>query len=314
MLFRSSDMTRHRSHSHALAWQTLASPLIALLPAWLERHNKPVRQAFGGWLLLVWLALVTHALLDAMTVYGTQIWLPFTDHPVGLGSVFIIDPLYTLPLLVALWPALFARRNLLAEPRARTRAWRWSLAGLAVSSAYLAWSAAVQFQVLQRVQAQLAAASGHAQTPVERVLVTPTPFNTVLWRVLVMRKDQYQEGFYSLLDSGRAVRFRSWPLDQTLLEQAREIPAVRRIAWFSRGFFRLDHQDGRVRITDLRMGQEPFYVFSFEVARKESLLRPVLPRSVGTRPGPETGAALRWLLNRALGADIDPSGVPKPAG
>ncbi len=39
----------------------------------------------------MWLALVTHPLLDAMTVYGTQLALPFTNHPYGVGSVFIID-------------------------------------------------------------------------------------------------------------------------------------------------------------------------------------------------------------------------------
>ena len=39
-------------------------------------------------------------LLDAMTVYGTQLLQPFTDHPFAVGSMFIIDPLYTLPLLV----------------------------------------------------------------------------------------------------------------------------------------------------------------------------------------------------------------------
>ena len=55
--------------------------------------------------------LITHPLLDATTVYGTQLWLPFTNHPVGVGSLFVIDPLYTLPLLVGVMLAL---------------AWRWA--------------------------------------------------------------------------------------------------------------------------------------------------------------------------------------------
>jgi membrane-bound metal-dependent hydrolase YbcI (DUF457 family) len=37
--------------------------------------------------------LVTHPLLDAMTVYGTQLALPFTNHPYAVGSIFIIDSL-----------------------------------------------------------------------------------------------------------------------------------------------------------------------------------------------------------------------------
>ncbi|MCB2043378.1 MAG: metal-dependent hydrolase, partial [Rhodoferax sp.] len=42
------------------------------------------------WWLAMWLVLITHPLLDAMTVYGTQLGLPFTDHPYGVASVFII--------------------------------------------------------------------------------------------------------------------------------------------------------------------------------------------------------------------------------
>ena len=60
---------------------------------------------YRQWWLLVWLALITHPLLDAFTVYGTQFWLPFSDYPVGIGSVFIIDPLFTTPLLAGLTAA-----------------------------------------------------------------------------------------------------------------------------------------------------------------------------------------------------------------
>ena len=44
------------------------------------------------------LALVTHPLLDLMTIYGTQVFQPFTDEAYGLGSMFIIDPVYSLAL------------------------------------------------------------------------------------------------------------------------------------------------------------------------------------------------------------------------
>ncbi|HEY0825570.1 MAG TPA: metal-dependent hydrolase, partial [Ramlibacter sp.] len=120
------NMTMHRGASHSLFWLTLASPLVAALPAALHRE----RHLFRRWWLAIWLALVTHPLLDAMTVYGTRLLLPFSDHPFAVGSVFIIDPLYTVPLLIGLVVAL-ARR----EGRGlRANAW-----GLALSTAYLAW-------------------------------------------------------------------------------------------------------------------------------------------------------------------------------
>src|SRR5262245_46312858 len=99
------NVTFHRSESHALFYLTLASPVVAAIIATLNREWA----LFKRWWLAAWLLLISHPLLDLMTVYGTQIALPFTDRPFGLGSIFIIDPLYTLPLLVGLAGALVVR-------------------------------------------------------------------------------------------------------------------------------------------------------------------------------------------------------------
>ena len=64
--------------------------------------------------------------------------------------------------------------------------------------------------------------------------------------------------------------------------------------------------DALVRITDLRMGQEPSYVFSFAVARRASPPEPIAPAQVGGRDDIDIGAALRWLWQRMWGADVDP--------
>lgn len=306
------NMVLHRAETHALFWQTLASaPLAAGITALMaptgagaSGQGRGRWRDFPRWWLTAWLALVTHALLDAMTVYGTRLALPFSSQPVGLGSIFIIDPLYTLPLLVGLWGAL-------------ARPWpagmRWNAVGLALSTAYLAWSALAQHHVTGLVQAQLAARPGEDR--IERVLVTPTAFNTLLWRVLVMRQDRYQEGFYSLADQARPVRLTSHPRDQALFEEVAALEAVQRIAFFSRGFFRVDEQQGVVRITDLRMGQEPAYVFSFAVAQRGSPLQPRdLPLSVGGRSDIDLAAGLRWLAARALGQDLEAPGAGQAAG
>ena len=188
------------------------------------------------------------------------------------------------------------------------RRWRWNLAGLALSTAYLGWSAAAQQHVEGVVRAQISQGAQRADAaPVERVLVTPTAFNTVLWRVVLMRPDGYEEGFHSLLDGGRPIRYTAFPHDRALYEQVRGLDAVARIAEFSRGFFRVDERDGVVRITDLRMGQEPAYVFSFAVARRGSAPQPLdPPLAVGGRDDIDIPAALRWLWRRMGGEDIDP--------
>src|SRR3546814_6478712 len=53
------------------------------------------------WFWAIQAVLLTHPLLDALTVYGTQLLWPLPLRPVMWSSVFIIDPLYTVWLLLA---------------------------------------------------------------------------------------------------------------------------------------------------------------------------------------------------------------------
>jgi inner membrane protein len=283
-----SNMTYHRANSHALFWQTLASLPVALVAA---KGLREMHQ-FGRWWLTVWLALITHALLDLTTVYGTQLLLPFTDTPFAIGSMFIIDPLYTLPLLIGI---------VLALRLSDVRGWRWNMAGLVLSTAYLGWSMVAQHHVKSIAEESLRA-QGHE---VEHLLVTPAPLNTILWRVVAMTPQGYLEGFHSLFDRERTITFNSFPRGEKLYDTLRGNRHVDRIAWFTHGFFKMSERDGRAVITDLRMGQEPYYSFNFIVAERQSpTFASVTPRSL--REMPDIGSAFGWLWRRILGQPLPP--------
>jgi len=285
------NMVRHRAETHSLIYLTLFSPLLAWVVSRL--HKEP--HLFRLWLLALWLVLVTHPLLDTMTVYGTQLLQPFTDHPFGVGSMFIIDPAYTLPLLVGVIAALALRHG--------GRGLRWNTLGLVLSTAYLGWSVAAQ-----QVATQVARASLQQQgVTADGLLVTPAPFNTVLWRLVATTPTHYLEGYYSLLDGRSNVRWTEHDREPELIERHGQSEPVARIAKFSKGFYRLRKTpDGHLQVTDLRMGQDPTYVFNFDVG-------PV--GSVGSVPAthrssrPDTTAALAWLWQRARGADLLPMGA-----
>lgn len=277
------NMTLHRGATHALFWLALASPLIALAIAGLHGELDRLKR----WWLAVSLALLTHPLIDVMTVYGTRLALPFTDEPYGVGSIFIIDPLYTLPLLVGVALAVWRRDRL-----------RWNVVGLTLSTLYLGWGVIAQAQVRDAAQ-QALAAQGLAA---DRVLVTPTAFNSVLWRVVAIEDGRYHEGYRSLLDGDAAMAFRSFPRRPDFHAALATHDPVARIASFSHGFFEMQEQDGRVRIADLRMGQAPYFYFTFAVAeRSPTGLIPRPARAEGSRP--PLGPSLRWLLRRVRDAD-----------
>jgi inner membrane protein len=288
-----SNMTLHRGETHALFWLTLASPLIAGL---LARLNRAGGVPWHRWWFMVWLALVTHPLLDAMTVYGTRLGLPFTDFPYAVGSIFIIDPLYTLPLLIGLGLAVGRQRP------------GFNTAGLALSSAYLAWSVLAQ-QYVAAIATQQARAQG---IQIERLLVTPAPFTTLLWRIVIVSPDgHYHEGFRALLDDADTpLAFDRYSRGNDLLAALRSHPPVARMEAFARGFIKLEREresegSERIVLSDLRMGLEPTYTFAFIVARTQSpTLVPVTPASVGRRP--DVPRVLAWMARRMRGEALPP--------
>ncbi len=295
------NMVLHRAETHAPFWLTLFSLPFAALVTRLHGEWAHWRR----WWLAMWLALVTHPLLDAMTVYGTQLGLPFTDYPYGVGSVFIIDPLYTLPLLVGTTWALLARAGGGAATQFGLRA---NALGLVLSTAYLGWGVVAQQQASQAAHAALATQGIAA----ERVLVTPTAFNSLLWRVLVIDGDDYLEAYYSLLDQSQhsgspTMAFERFPRATVLELALRGNDGVQRIRKFSKGFYAVSEHANIVRITDLRMGQEPSYVFSFAVAESSSPQIPLpRPQQIGIRA--DEACLLPWLWGRMRGEPL-----PSPA-
>ncbi len=247
-------MTMHRSFSHSL----FVLPVLGAVIWWVfRRFNGRVAESPRRWFWAIQLALITHPLLDAFTVYGTQLWWPLQPHPAMWSSVFIIDPLYTIWLLLACVIAWFWRERALAQ--------RALLAGLALSTAYLGWSLLAKHRVDVEAERTLAA-MGLADAPYFSV---PMPFNTLLWRVVAMTPSGYVDAEYSVVAPGETMAFRGYPSNVQALRQAEDLPAVQRLQWFNRGFMRAQVQGDRLVLSDLRMGLEPDYNFSFEVAARD---------------------------------------------
>jgi inner membrane protein len=300
------NMTRHRAESHSLFFLTLGAPVLAWLVSRIHRApsgktpsrawhgNTPPQPTFGRWWLALWLVLFTHPLLDTMTIYGTQLLQPFTDHPFGVGSLFIIDPLYTVPLIVGVVAALRLQST---NPTARGL--RYNLAGLALSTLYLAWSLGAQQHATQVARASLADQNISAQG----LLVTASPFNTVLWRLVATTPTHYFESHYSLLDDDHRISWTQHDRGAALMAEHGREPSVARMAAFTHGFYSLSETDGRLFVTDLRMGQEPAYTFRFDLGSATARASGQhLPVQQSLRPDLSTG--LPWLWQRLWGQDV----------
>jgi inner membrane protein len=162
------------------------------------------------------------------------------------------------------------------------------------------WGLAMQFYVGTLADKSLAAQG----LSVQQRLVTATPFNSVLWRVVAITPQGYAEGFYSLLDKDKRIRFVEHARGENIYGLVRSNWEVNRIAWFSHGYFKMAEQNGVLSIADLRMGVEPYYTFTFEVAGRtveKNSERIIFIPPIQTIAAINSEHSLQWLPQRLLG-------------
>jgi len=201
--------------------------------------------------LLIFLTFLTHILLDSVTIYGTQLLWPLDTPPVGLGSIFIIDPLYSIPFLLGL--AWFLAYKTLKSIKIV----------LIITTLYLAWGIAAQKYTYGLFEKSYDA-------PHTQVLVQATPFNSFLWRVLVMKENGYEVGYYSVFDKNKTIKFKNFNSKPSLLKDIEDSQYVQRLKWFTKGFYKVKLSDNDVIMIDLRMGYEPHdYFFGFVIGKKD---------------------------------------------
>ncbi|CAM3643932.1 integral membrane protein [Psychrobacter glaciei] len=283
-----SNMTYHRGFSHSLIVLTAVGIVGALLisryHAW---RNMPLPYSTMRLAIAMTLALTTHPILDSFTVYGTQLLWPLQESlsltPFSIASMFIIDPLYTLPLLIAMIIGLIKGSKLgVFKTAVLVHCQRLAIWMLVISSGYLMLSLGLKYYAQDKAEQTLTAAKIDNIARIKTMPVLPT---ILMWRT-VAEDDQNRliEIRGSVLDS-RLPEYRyltQYDKSQTLranLPTASQ-PYANRLDWFSgdwtgyRTQTMLDDavepnkQDIQLVVDDLRMMAGDTAFFSFVLANK----------------------------------------------
>lgn len=271
------DFVYHRGFSHSLFLLALLSPLIAKL---ITTVHKDTKQLYAKWVFLSFVVLEGSVFLDLLTIYGTQIFWPFDKTPHTVPSLFIIDPLFTLPILIGVLATLFLKNN------------RLNTIGLSLSLTYLIWALGVGVFVKQRMEAKLI----EQGVSYSKFVSSPAPFTTLLWRTVGIHQDQYFETYYSLFDGEVPLSVDFYPRNLALMNGIEEYAPVVKLKTFTKGYFAISDINGSVTMTDLRMGSEPDYVFQFKVAEcHNTLAKPIVAERLQTA---RDWGRLLWLWKR----------------
>jgi inner membrane protein len=251
----------HRGVSHSLFLFMAISPLLGRLIYRIEKGRISLPAAST----LVFWCLLTHVLLDLFTSWGTQIFWPL-PYRIALKTIFVVDPLYTLPLLVCL---IIAWRKK-AFPLRR----KYVLRGLYISSLYLLITCGLKLYAVNRFENAL-----HEQhIAYKELIVKPTAFNCILWNANVAVKGGYLLGDYSLFDS-QPVSFKRYEKNteaETALKGNADFETLKQV---SEGWFIVTQNSGRYYFNDLRFGllnadpEHPQFAFSYVFEEQDGILK-----------------------------------------
>jgi len=159
----------HRQFTHSLIFTPIGALLISLLFIWMKPFRGARLAVFGAALLGYGL----HGLLDACTSYGTLLLWPFSDRRISWDVIAIVDPIFSLVLLIGVLWTIVARW---ARP---------ARVAVCLALLYLGFGVWQQHRAAD-VQQQLAAARGHA---IAHSRVMPLPGSLVLWRSVYVAAD-----------------------------------------------------------------------------------------------------------------------------
>ena len=252
----------HRGITHSF----LFCIIISFILGWIFfRMNKNKSVSMRDWNLFFLVALIAHPILDSCTLYGTGIFEPFSHYRAQFTSLFIVEPLYTLPLLIA-----FIALLILKKESVKRKSW-WNF-GLYLSTIYLLFSVFNKLYV-EKIFSDSLRKQDHNFT---KLYSSPTPLNNILWDVFAKDANGYWFGFYSHFDKTKDVEFSFIPRNDSLAGDLLQNATVQKLIFFSHGFYCFTKCNDELRFNDLRFAfsgefscqaDNQHFVFSFALKK-----------------------------------------------
>jgi inner membrane protein len=228
----------HRGFSHSFFFIVFAGIAIAFAVSKIFP-----RLSFRVCLLVCVINLFTHVLLDSCNAYGTGWFEPFSHRRISLHLLFVIDPFFSV------WPFLACLFLLFKKMPKHTRHW-YSLGGISLCVLYLAYASFNKLLVTNSIQGGLKVHSIAAQESI----ITPSPFNSWLWYVIVKEKNGYYTTYRSSFDS-RVANFHYTAQNDSLQIAAKDPEELQKLLRFAQRYYTIEEHNDTLTFNVLRFGQ-----------------------------------------------------------
>lgn len=243
-------LTVHRSVSHSVG----LAVILSIFLGWIFYKKMGKQSSVYSWMWAFFLAIMTHSLLDWCTTYGTKLMSPFHGHLFSTNNIHVLEPTYTLILLIGCLLLLFTKSINRQKVINNT---------LLFSSLFICWTFVSKGIANNRFVAEM----DRQGIEYEKMMVSPTPLNSLLWHGIIKTTNGYYFGTYSLFDRRDHIEFYFKESKNEILERISENKLVRYYLDYTQGFPLINQdENGSVSIYAVKYGPinyfgEPEFVY-----------------------------------------------------
>lgn len=242
----------HRGITHSL----LFAPFFSLLPAFVASRITSILP-FGKLWRVSLIGILLHIFFDVITSFGTQLLAPFSDTRYALDWMFIVDPFFTISLLLLL---LFGKW----VPKLKRTL---TVTALILITLYLS-AEGISHTVAMRTLGRSARSNIEG---VRTIAALPQPLSIFRWVGLVETSEGVHRTYFSVL-SGDSIRFEFLPhATDPLVDTALSLKEARWYRDFARfplvSHIRRNHKQ-IIEIQDLQFSVDPSLFSFFDVKNR----------------------------------------------
>ena len=234
----------HRQFTHSLIFIPFGGLICALILYYLIGKRSEI--SFKDTWIYSTLGYATHGLLDACTSYGTLLFWPFSQTRIAWNNISIIDPLFTIPLLVLIITAGIKQKKI------------YAFIAILWAVFYLSMGVYQKNEAI-KVGKKIAENRGHNIT---RITVKPSIGNLLLWKSIYESQNKFyvdaiRLGWSPKIFNGESVdKINIQSEFPWLMIKSQQAKDIERFKWFSNNYI-ASNPKNRNQILDIRYSALP---------------------------------------------------------
>lgn len=232
----------HRGITHSFFFGFLISFVLAFIT---QKTLSKYALSFQKLVIFFCLQLWLHDILDTCNSYGTGLLEPFSSERFSFDLLFVADPFFTIPMVVATIALLVMKTT---NPSRK----KWIISGLLLPCFYLLYA----FSNKVSVDKQIATSLQKQELQNAAYVSTPTAFNTWLWYIMVPADSGVHIGYRSVYDNKNFVTpFTFYPKNEELLSSIEKTGDVVNLKIFADTIYTIEQKHDSLIFTVPRFGR-----------------------------------------------------------